>query len=493
MKRLIYAALWLLASTQTVLAWDQQDNLYKVKIDSDAKRAHVEAEIWLEGSELSMFNVNVIPALKNGQADLIDRLEVRDLAGQVVAVNNKGEGDFELQGNRRLKLRYDIRLQHEQYQWPAGLEEVSYHTSEGLMMAGYYLFLAPAEKMLGNTLVEFDLPPGWQARTAWQPANPANPTKQFTVATRRELLNNVMFFGTAQVDQFKAAGIEIALVLGKQYWPQRDIMKQLIETQLQSYRAMFGKAPLAQRYLIIVNQGESGDGGAFAGSFSQFLRGELNQKTRPFWGRVMAHELLHFWNGLALVPAEASEEWFKEGVTDYLTISSMAKNGLYDRAHLMRFLENLGRGQSVARQAQGLKTTVQQAASDKHRSWLLVYGGGSIAALALDAELRHASGEKLGLPDLMKALYAEFGQPGKTYTLADVVRVAKQLSGQDFGAQLQRLVASSEPVDLKPVFGRIGLDYEQYLVLLEHNLTPDAAAASLPAKRFAAMFGMPLQ
>ena len=44
----------------------------------------------------------------------------------------------------------------------------------------------------------------------------------------------------------------------------------------------------------------------------------------------MSHELLHFWNGLTIVPTDWHEEWFKEGVTDYLTIVTLARNGLID-------------------------------------------------------------------------------------------------------------------------------------------------------------------
>ncbi|UUZ53238.1 hypothetical protein LP419_30745 [Massilia sp. H-1] len=79
------------------------------------------------------------------------------------------------------------------------------------------------------------------------------------------------------------------------------VFKELIERQLASYRSLFGAAPLAKRYLIIINQNQSGDGGAFSASFSQFLRGHGDRATRPIWGRVVAHELLHFWNGVSLV------------------------------------------------------------------------------------------------------------------------------------------------------------------------------------------------
>ncbi len=489
MKNLMLAAGLMLSLAHSAFAWDQKDNHYKLRLDADMKRAHVQADVWIEGKELAMFNVSTLPGLKNGQAEFIEKLEVRDASGKLVEWVDKGEGDYELKGDRRLKLQYDVRLDHDKYNWPGGLEEVAYRTDEGLMAVAYYLFLVPGEKMLGQTRIEFDLPAGWQARTPWRGTDQPN---VFLAASRREMVNNAIFLGTAQAERFTAGGIELQMVLGKRYWPQRQMMKSLIESQMQAYLAMFGKPPLAERYLIIANQGDSGDGGAFSGSFSQFLRSDINTHTRPFWGRVMAHELLHFWNGISLVPRERSEEWFKEGVTDYLTIASMAKNGLYDRTYLLHFLENLGRGQTVARQAQGLKSTVQQAVDDKHNSWLLVYGGGSIAALAMDVELRQASGDKFGLPDLMRAMYAEFGQSGKTWVFADLVRVAKENTGVDLAPMLKRIVATTQPTDLAPIFARIGLTYEHHLQMLDHYLLPDANATPAAKQRFQAMFGMPL-
>ncbi|MES2316661.1 MAG: hypothetical protein V4631_04135 [Pseudomonadota bacterium] len=64
----------------------------------------------------------------------------------------------------------------------------------------------------------------------------------------------------------------------------------------------------------------------------------------------------------------------------------MARNGLVDHAYLMQWLENLARGQMVARMGLGLNGAVQAAAKDKHKNWLLVYGGGSVAALAMDVD-----------------------------------------------------------------------------------------------------------
>ena len=420
MIKLCLTALLLLAANAHA-AYDGQPNHYRVSINSDASRAHVEADVWVEGNELALFGVDPTAQLKNGQAEFLERITVTDMAGAPIALTDKGEGEYEIAGERRVRLRYDVRLEHDKFTWPAGSEEVSYHTDEGLMATGNALFLVPGVKMHGKTQVEFVLPVGWKAHTPWRAAGSAN---AFMVDTRRDLVSNALFLGTARADSIKAGGMELTLVMGKRYWPQRAVFMELIERQLASYHAMFGKPPLADRYLVIINQNASGDGGAFAGSFSQFLRGDGDRASRAIWGRVVAHELLHFWNGQSMAPETDRQEWFKEGVTDYLTVATMARNGLVDRDYLIRFLENLARGQMVARMGLNLKGTVQDAAKDKHKNWLLVYGGGSVAALAMDVELRRATNGKAGLPDLMKALFAEFGVAGKRYTHDDIVRVA---------------------------------------------------------------------
>ncbi|MES3020939.1 MAG: hypothetical protein V4857_05065 [Pseudomonadota bacterium] len=481
------AAAMLLLAVNAAHAFDGQANHYRVTLNADATRAQVEADVFVEGKELVLFGVSPTEQHKNGQADFLEQIVVRDMAGATVELKDKGEGEYELQGDRRVRLSYAVRLEHGNYTWPAGAEEVSYRTDEGLMATGYALFLVPGAGMPGKTEVRFVLPAGWKAHTPWRAgAAPGS----FEVGTRRELVNNALFLGTARAETFKSGGITLSLVMGKRYWPQRAVFMELIERQLASYLALFGKAPLAERYLIIVNQHESGDGGAFAGSFSQFLRGDGDRATRPIWGRVVAHELLHFWNGLSMVPADEREEWFKEGVTDYLAVTTMARNGLVGRAYLMQFLENLARGQLVARMGMGLKGTVRDAAKDKHKNWLLVYGGGSRAALALDVHLRRATGGRTGLPEVMKVLYAQFALPGKRFDLDDLVRVSRQLSGEDVAPLLQRIISSEGLEDQRPVFADIGLQLEQY-PLLETFLLPAPNASRAQRRRFEAVLGMP--
>jgi predicted metalloprotease with PDZ domain len=404
------------------------------------------------------------------------------MAGNAVALKDKGEGEYEVDGDRRLRLSYDVRLEHDKYQWPGGNEEVSYHTDEGLMSVGYPLFIVPGVKMLGQTEVTFDLPAGWKANT---PLRSAGKPGVFVAESRRELVNNAYFFGTARAETFTAGGVEMTLVMGKQYWKRRDAFVSMIGKQMDSYQKLYGRGPVADRFLIVINQGDTGDGGAFSGSFSQYLKDDGSEVARPIWGKVMAHELAHFWDGHSLVPRHESEEWFKEGVNDYVTVVTMARNKLMDRGMLIQQLENLARGQNVARNVQGLTVTVREAVKDKHRNWLLVYGGGTIAGLAMDVELRKAS-----QGTLLKAMYQEFGHKGKTYDQADIVRIGKAVGGVDLGPLLDNIVASSKSPDLVPLFKDIGLRLEQF-GMLETYLLRDPAATAEQKARFSAIFGVP--
>lgn len=489
-QKIFGAVLFALVSGQSAWAeWDQRPNHYHVTITNDGKRAHIKADVYVEGNELALFGVNTLPTLKNGQGEFLENIVVQDMAGKSVAFTDKGEAEYVVaEGDRRLTLTYEVRLDHAEYHWPAGVEEVLYHTNEGIMAVGNSLFLVPGVAMPGKTEVSFTLPPGWKANTPWVAGSRPG---TFVAETRRQLVNNAMFLGTAHSERFMAGGVELTLVMGKRYWPQKALFMDLMRRQLASYQTLFGGPPRTNRYLVVINDGAFSDGGAFASSFSQIIKGEADASSRVIWGRIVAHELLHFWNGLTLVPAEPGDEWFKEGVTDYLTLVTLVRNQVMDRKFLISNLENLPRGQAVARNLMGLKSTVREAVNDKHGNWLLVYGGGTIAALAMDVELRKATRGKVGMPQLMQSVYAEFGQSGKRYTQVDIVRHGRKLAGINLQPTLERIVNSTSLVDMEPLFADIGLRLHQF-GMLETHLLPNPNATPETRKRFADIFGIQL-
>lgn len=353
------------------------------------------------------------------------------------------------------------------------------------MATGASLFFADGDAPVQAPIeVDFDLPTGWQAQT---PRTSTGDGDRFRVDSRRELISNALFLGTAHAESFDAGGVALTLVLGKRYRESAPLIVELLSSQLASYAELFGGPPLSKRYLVIINEHPSGDGGAFASSFSQFVQGDADERNRVIWGYVMAHELLHFWNGLSLVPADHREEWFKEGATDYLTIVTLARNGWLDENLLFKRLENVPRRYLIARFAQGLRMSVRDAGKDKQPNRQLVYGGGSLAALALDVALRERSDDKIGLPDFMRALHAEFGMPGKSYALQDLERIAKSLTGSDFSEFFAGAVGSASYFDIRPSYAALGLRMDSFVEEMFISREPGSNPAQ--RARFQAVFG----
>lgn len=465
--------------------WDGQPNRYRVRIDAQAARAEVEADLWQQSDMLSMYNVMEVPGLPNGQASLVEGLRATDANGAAIAIKDLGAGDFGIAGGQRIRLAYSVRLEHDRHPWPAGMEEVSYRTDEGLMATGAALFFADGDAPVRAPIeVEFDLPRGWRANTPWTRVGDGD---LFRVDSRRELVSNALFLGTAHAESFAAGGVELTLVLGERYRRSAPLFVDLLRTQLASYAELFGGPPLSKRYLIVINENPSGDGGAFASSFSQFIQGDADERNRVIWGYVMAHELLHFWNGLSVVPADSREEWFKEGATDYLAIVTLARNGWLGGDLLAKRLENVPRRYLIARHAQKLGMSVREAGKDKQPNRQLVYGGGSLAALALDVALRERSGDKVGLPDFMRALHAEFGKPGKTYALEDLERIARELTGSDFSGFFVDAVGSESYFDIRPSYAALGLRMDSFVEEMFISREPQATRAQ--RARFEAIFG----
>lgn len=466
-------------------SYDGEPNRYLIRIDDAGERAEIEASIWLDSNMLSMFDVDPIEGLPLGHASLVEDLEVREADGDALSVRDLGMGDFEVHGGRRLNLRYQIRLDHDDYIWPAGGEEVMYRTDEGMLArVSTLLFADGGEQMLGTHEVSFELPNGWQAYTPW---TATDKPLAFKVATRRELLSNVVVLGQAHTETVSEGGVDLTLVLGKRYVQQVALFRELLQAQLRSYRELFGAGPLASRYLVVVNEGARGDGGAFSGSFSQLVPGDATPANRVIWGHTMAHELLHFWNGLSMMPVDYREEWFKEGVTDYLTITTMARNGFIDEALVFKRLENLQRRGVLARMLQRLTLSVREAGKDKQPNRLLVYGGGSLAALALDVELRQRSDDHFGLPQLMQALYSRHRGPDQRYTLADIATVCAEFSGWDCSEFLAKAVESPQALDIRSALTGLGLRLDSFAEEIYVSREPAADAAT--TARFDATFG----
>ena len=464
-------------------AWASQAEYTVIVQDESASVLTVECEFELESDVIGL-QITGSPQLPNGQADLLENLRVRH-AGKDVAVESLGTGDWRLAGLERgeqVQVSYEIRLEHDQYAWGPGIDEVAYRTDDGLFFTGFSLFVFPGYELPDGARIRFRLPPGWTASTPWPRDGDA-----FVASDANQLLRNCLFMGTHRTQEVELDDFRFTMVIGSDLWDKRQLFVDAMQPVLPAVRGVFGGMPAESDYLVVFNLGDRADGGAFAASYSMLLTGKVNESSGVIWGHGVAHEVIHFWNGHTVVPASQDEEWFKEGFTDYLTILVRSRTGLDSPERVFRKLENCMRRYALSKLLLGSESSLREAGHDKHRQRMLVYGGGTLVGLALDVRIREATDNRKGMDDFLAAMFAEFGEHDLRYDLDDVIRVASAVSGQDQADFFQRYVEGREFLDVTPYLASIGLQLDTFVD--EFYLSVDAGATARQNTLRVAMFG----
>ena len=323
---------------------------YTVSVPEDPKSIHVSGSFEINSSTIGMY-ITRSPQLAGGQADLVRDLVVTSGGKRVTCEYAEG-GDWRLDGvtaGQRIDVEYDILTEHDKYSWGPGIDEVAYRQDDGLFSTGFSLFIVGVggRDAEGPIDVHFDLPPDWRASTPW--AADVSDKNLYHPKDMMDLLRNCLFMGTHLEESIEIGDFTFVLAIGGDFKARKQMFVDAMTPLLPAYVEMFGGMPSASRYLAVINPGRRSDGGAFPGSYSMLISGEVNETSSAVWGHGIAHELMHFWNGHTLKPASPNdEEWFKEGFTDYLTLIQLSRSGL-DRPEITyRKLENLARRYIVA-------------------------------------------------------------------------------------------------------------------------------------------------
>jgi predicted metalloprotease with PDZ domain len=450
---------------------------YRVHVPTaEATTVLVEARFELESDVIGML-ITSSPELVNGTADLVDGLVVMDDDGRPLQSEALGNGDWRLVGGevgQAVLVQYRVRLEHDQFPWGPGIDEVAYRTAEGLFFTGSALFIFPGFDMADGARVRFDLPVRWKASLPW-----TRDGDYAAVPSALSLVRNCLFLGTHNEQTVTFGEFNFTMVIGGDLWNQRQLFVDAMEPVLPAARQMFGGMPRENRYLVVFNRGNRSDGGAFAASYSMLIKGTVNESSSVIWGHGIAHEVIHFWNGHTITPASYHEEWLKEGFTDYLTILVRSRSGLDPRERVYRKLENSMRRYLLSKMLLGADGNIREAGKQKHRNRMYVYGGGTLVGFALDVRIRQATGNAKGIEDFMGALYAEFGTADRKYDYEDVVRIAGAVSSEDQSGFLGRYVDGAELLDVTPYVTAIGMQLDTMMDEFYLSVRPDASPEQL--------------
>ncbi|WP_459418966.1 hypothetical protein [Flagellimonas sp.] len=102
------------------------------------------------------------------------------------------------------------------------------------------------------------------------------------------------------------------------------------------------------------------------------------------------------------------------------------------------------------------------AGKEKHKNWLLLYGGGATIALIIDFEIREATNNLKNLDDLMLHLKKSFGEKGLKITSKDIEEALTKISGKNFSDFFSKYIYGTEKLDVQAYLEKGGLIMDSF-------------------------------
>lgn len=170
------------------------------------------------------------------------------------------------------------------------------------------------------------------------------------------------------------------------------------------------------------------------------------------WELAVIHEVLHLWSAETFRYADGREQWFNEGVSEYLTLRLGAKLGLIVPE---KIVSTFAAPIATYLTANGVgKVSLRKAGSSdqlKRDHYFLVYHGGYVVGLVLDHQIRLRSNGTANIEDLMRSLYRTNSRD-EPYSMQTLIRSIRKSTGLDFTAFFERYVDGLEVIPVGSFF-----------------------------------------
>lgn len=348
--------------------------------------------------------------------------------------------------------------------WPAP-REAAYADDDHIVVIGRSLFITSASQDASS--VHFDLPAGWQAASAWAPQQ----------VSPEDLTENLLAFTRGAPDVLVAGGFHLSIVPFGHWLAVRDEVRLALGAVVRQLVALTGFEGRADYLVVLLPQVERG-GESFRASFAMNTDSAPSRDNLDRWAGLVAHEVLHYWNGWRLHGADyAGTQWFQEGFTEYGANLALVAGGLITpeqfQARLAEHVANYRR----------LATPLDAPGTRKGPP---LYSGGALVAFAWDGLLREATRGRHGYAALLRTLLRRTGQGARPYAWPDIQAALEDLAPGAWGEFHARHIRGTEPLPLPEAFARVGLRLWQDAAGVP-GVAPDPAAPEPSRRRLRAL------
>ena len=304
---------------------------------------------------------------------------------------------------------------------------------------------------------------------------------RFRAANYDELIDCPTNIGTAPVKTFKVRGKEHrVLIHGTQNWGHERVArdaKRIVEEAAK----MFGGLPYDHyTFLFYATTGPALGGLEHRNSTAITLNPWIG---RPFksYERVLevtSHEFFHLWNvkrirPKALGPFDYEREtytkllWVMEGITSYYDDLICERARLYPEG---RYLKKVA--EAIEKYREKPSRLRQSLTASSFDTWLWRYEGdgnivnrmmsyyekGALVGMCLDLEIRRRTGNRKSLDDVMRHLWTEVAQKGRTLEEDDLRPIVERVGGGSYKEFFDKYVDGTAEVPFESYLRIAGLE-----------------------------------
>jgi predicted metalloprotease with PDZ domain len=394
--------------------------------------------------------------------------------------------------------RVGLLVDYEVYAWDLSVRSAHLDQTHGFFN-GSSVFLLPEGHERRTCLVYLE-PPADEACRGWKVATTLPTARGLSGAARLhgfglsraadydELIDHPVEMGHPTVARFEAGGVPHEVALTGRHDCDLPRLTADLARVCQWHIDLFGGPPPMERYLFLAMIVGEGYGGLEHRASTALLASRhdlphagmegVPEAYRGFLG-LCSHEYFHTWNvkrikPAAFIPYDLSREahtrllWAFEGFTSYYDDLALVRSGVISAGD---YLEALGK--TIANVLKGAGRLKQSVADSSFDAWIKYYrqdenspnavvsyyAKGALVALALDLQLRLASGGGRSLDDLMRSLWQGHGLTGVGVAEDGLYRLTERLGGGKLARWLEQAVTGTADLPLAGWLKRMGVGY----------------------------------
>ncbi len=428
---------------------------FTVTVPRELDTVHVEAAYTVSEPYLEISEGAYSDGVPGGLAGFVENLSVTRADGSAVTVEGPEAGRWKIGAvtGDAITVRYDVRLKHGDHRWPFGVDGIAYTRDASAFFVSHTILIV--NESVRASRVKFVVPEGWRVATPWRSVE--GEANTYTVANKLMLLEACVIAGDFVSREVRSGNTVVTLAIGNDLAPYADTLETGTRSSVLAYSELFQDTPQA-RFLAVLNTGGITDGSAYPNSVSMITPKKMEGANFVQAMYTLSHEILHLWNGYRLRPAKQME-WFREGFTDYLTWRTLVNLDLISEEALLTEL----RRQIGAYVNLNHDVSIAASGDDRgdSKNNVLVYEGGSLVALCLDAKIRERTENVQVFAQFMNRVYARTAMQNAPYDEVTLIAVATELAGENMKPFFDRYVNGTEPLPLDASLAVFGLRAEK--------------------------------